>query len=136
MDNDQEDHQKRKSKNVAQVIVSRNFVSWLVLCFYDFYVGNNGLVLGIWIVGSICQIFTFMVQVEYWKVLDTCWKNDIFVHQKPTNIGMVRGGHKVKLNLEINGHIVKFGTMEFRQNTKELNDKIEEIYRSRYELIA
>ena len=75
-------------------------------------------------------------KIEYWKVLDACWKNDIFVHQKPTNIGYVRGGHKVKLNLEINGRIIKFGTMEFRQNTKELYDKIEEIYRSRYELIS
>ena len=74
--------------------------------------------------------------VEFWKVMDTCWKNEIFVIQKPTNIGMIRGGHKVKLNLEINGRIVKFGTMEFRQNTKELNNKIEEIYRSRYELIS
>ena len=77
-----------------------------------------------------------MGEVKFWKVLDQCWKNEIFVIQKPTNIGMIRGGHKVKLNLEINGHVVKFGTMEFRQNSKELQDKIEEIYRSRHELIA
>jgi hypothetical protein len=83
-----------------------------------------------------CGMDQILGEVEYWKVLDACWKNGIFVIQKPTNIGMINNGHKVKLNLEINGHIVKFGTMEFRQNTNELYDKIEEIYRSRFELIT
>lgn len=83
-----------------------------------------------------CGMAQILGEIEYWKVLDTCWKNDIFVIQKPTNIGMVQGGHKVKLNLEINHRIVKFGTMEFRQNSKELQNKIEEIYRSRFELIT
>jgi len=91
--------------------------------------------LGINIDSTIVKTFAIMAEVEYWKVLDICWMNGIFVIQKPTNIGMIRGGHKVKLNLEINKTIVKFGTMEWKQNTKELNDKIEEIYRSRYDLL-
>ena len=135
MDNGQEGHIQRKSKNINQDIV----IWWLIfsvkLGLYD---------IDIWIVNLVLECVTYwtngtnhkIMGVEFWKVMDTCWKNEIFVIQKPTNIGMIRGGHKVKLNLEINGRIVKFGTMEFRQNTKELNDKIEEIYRSRYELIS
>lgn len=74
-----------------------------------------------------------MAQLEYHKVLQKCWDNGVFVVQKPTNIGMVNGGHKVKLNLEINGQIAKFGTKEYKQNSNELIEKIEEIYRYQFE---
>lgn len=74
-----------------------------------------------------------MAELEYHKVLQKCWDNEVFVVQKPTNIGMVSGGHKVKLNLEINGQIAKFGTKEYKQNSNELIEKIEEIYRYQFE---
>lgn len=74
-------------------------------------------------------------QIEYHKVLDACWHNDIYVRLKPINRGYKSGGYPVKINLEINGRIVKFGEMEWKQNSKELEEKIEEIYRSRYELM-
>ena len=41
-------------------------------------------------------------QIEYHKVLDACWHNDIFVRLKPINRGYKSGGYPVKINLEIN----------------------------------
>lgn len=65
---------------------------------------------------------------ENHNIRKKCWDNNIKVVQQPTQRGYTKGGFPVRLNLEINGTIVKFGEMEFRQNSKELNEKIDEIY--------
>jgi len=64
-----------------------------------------------------------------------CWDNGIKVVQQPTIRGYTKGGFPVRLNLEINKTIVKFGTMEFKQNSQELNDKIDEIYQHYHDRI-
>tara|TARA_E500000318_G_scaffold13630_1_gene13017 strand:- start:3139 stop:3366 length:228 start_codon:yes stop_codon:yes gene_type:complete len=74
--------------------------------------------------------------IDYKRILDECWYNGIKVVQKPTQKGFKKNGYPVKLNLEINKTIVKFGEKEFTQNSKELESKIEEIYRHYHSRIS
>jgi hypothetical protein len=68
-------------------------------------------------------------------VRQKCWDNGIFVRVVPIQRGYIKGGFPVKLNLERSGRIVKFGTMEFKQNSIQLSEKIDEIYYSEFDRI-
>jgi len=71
-----------------------------------------------------------MAILEYHKVLKRCWENSIFVHQVPIKQGK---NPAVELHLVMNGLLVKKGEKQYKQNTQELEKKIEEIYRYIYE---
>ena len=60
-----------------------------------------------------------------------CWHDKIFVIQKPTEKGYKKNGYPVKLIVDVDGR-KKHGKIEYNQNSKELQDKIEEIYRAYY----
>lgn len=66
-----------------------------------------------------------MAILEYYKVLNKCWDNKIFVIQVP-----IKKGRKspVELVLQMNGLTVKKGEKQYTQNTLELENKIMEIY--------
>lgn len=68
--------------------------------------------------------------LPYHVIQKECWYNKIFVRVVPTMQGYTRGGFPVKLNLEMNGKIAKFGQEEYKQNSKKLHDTIERIYRT------
>ena len=69
--------------------------------------------------------------IPYYQIQDWCWFNKIFVIQKPTTRGHKKGGHPVRLIIDLDGK-KKYGKLEYKQNSKELYDKIEEIYRAYY----
>lgn len=69
--------------------------------------------------------------IPYHEVQDWCWFNKIFVIQKPTQKGYKKGGHPVKLIVDVNGR-KKYGKIEYEQGGKELYKKIEELYRAYY----
>jgi len=60
-----------------------------------------------------------------------CWHNKIFVIQKLTKRGYSRNAPPVKLIVDLDGR-KKYGKLEYKQNSKELEDKIEELYRAYY----
>ena len=59
------------------------------------------------------------IQIQKW-----CWKNNIRVYVEPTRVGRKP---PVKIVLEYKGQITK-GKKTFKQNTKELNDMLSEVY--------
>lgn len=66
-----------------------------------------------------------MGSIKYHEILNKCWANNIFVRQVPIKQGK---NPAVELHLEMNGMVVKKGEKQYKQNTFELEDKIEEIY--------
>jgi len=66
--------------------------------------------------------------MKHWQKRQKCWDNKIFIREKPIERGYIKGGHKVKLNLEMNKKIVKFGSKEYPQNSKLLEDAIYRFY--------
>lgn len=69
--------------------------------------------------------------IPYHEIQAWCWFNKIYVVQKPTQRGYKKDGHRVKLIVDVDGR-KKYGKKEYKQNTKELYDKIEELYRAYY----
>lgn len=67
--------------------------------------------------------------IKYHAILNECWYHGLKVVQRPTRRGFKKNGFPVILDLEVNGKIIKHGVMEFEQNSKELEAKIEEVYR-------
>lgn len=67
--------------------------------------------------------------IPYHEIQDWCWHQNIKVIQKPTVKGYKKGGYPVKLIVDVDGK-KKYGKQEYEQNTKELYDKIEELYRA------
>lgn len=69
--------------------------------------------------------------IPYYEIQAWCWFNKIYVVQKPAKRGYKKDGHPVKLIVDADGR-KKYGKQEYKQNTKELYDKIEELYRAYY----
>lgn len=68
-------------------------------------------------------------QLPYHVIQNECWFNNIYIRIKPTTKGFKKGGYPVKLYVEMNGKIVKRGTVEYSQRSKKLYDTIEAKYR-------
>ncbi len=71
------------------------------------------------------------MDIEYHKILNKCWDNNIKVIQKPLG----RGSHKkppaVKLIASIDYNYIQ-GKKIYDQNSKELTQAIEDLYRILY----
>jgi len=72
--------------------------------------------------------------MDSWIVRKKCWDNNIYIVEKPTQNGYVNGGHSVKLNLVMNKKIVKFGSKEYKQNSRLLEDAVDMFYREVYRI--
>jgi hypothetical protein len=67
----------------------------------------------------------------YNEVLKWCWANDIYVVICPTVKGYSKKPVPVTLEIHL-GKTIKQGKQIYEQNSRELVDKIEEIYRHYY----
>ena len=67
-----------------------------------------------------------------WEVKKECWANDVYVIQTPISAKWKRGGQSVKLTIDYKGQLSR-GKEIFEQNSKELEDKIDEVYRYVYD---
>ena len=67
-----------------------------------------------------------------WEVKKECWANDVYVIVTPISKKFKRGGQPVTLTIDFQ-RTYKKGKDIFEQNSKELEDKIDEIYRYLYE---
>jgi len=61
-----------------------------------------------------------------------CWYENIYVVQKPVKIGNKKGGYNVKLYIDYKGKSRVNGKEEYVQNSIELENKIEEVYKYAY----
>lgn len=69
--------------------------------------------------------------MQLYKLLQACWDKGIFVIQKPTKRGGYKKAPPVRLIVDIRGN-KRYGKQEYEQNTKELYDKIAELYEFYY----
>ena len=67
-----------------------------------------------------------------WEVKKECWANDVYVIHTPISAKWKKGGQPVRLTIDFQ-RTYKKGKDIFEQNSKELEDKIDEIYRYLYE---
>jgi len=67
------------------------------------------------------------VYLKYHEVKKMCWDNDIYVVQKPLHKGGYVG-KDVRLYIDHNGQ-KQWGSKTYKQNSAELENKIEELYR-------
>ena len=67
-----------------------------------------------------------------WEVKKECWANDVYVIQTPISSSWKKGGQSVKLTIDYKGQLSR-GKEIFEQNSKELEDKIDEVYRYVYD---
>tara|TARA_R110000796_G_scaffold40572_6_gene100421 strand:+ start:3254 stop:3493 length:240 start_codon:yes stop_codon:yes gene_type:complete len=67
-----------------------------------------------------------------WEVKMRCWSNEVYVIAKPIQSGYKKGGYPVMLTIDFQKSFKK-GVEVYEQNSKELEDKINEIYRYLYE---
>ena len=67
-----------------------------------------------------------------WEVKKECWANDVYVIQTPISAKWKKGGQPVRLTIDFQ-RTYKKGKDIYNQNSKELEDKIDEIYRYLYE---
>lgn len=70
--------------------------------------------------------------LEDWEVKKICWANDVYVIQTPISSKWKKGGQPVRLTIDYQ-RTYKKGKEIFEQNSKELEDKIDEVYRYLYE---
>jgi spore coat polysaccharide biosynthesis protein SpsF (cytidylyltransferase family) len=70
--------------------------------------------------------------LEDWEVKKICWENDVYVIQTPISSKWKKGGQPVRLTIDYQ-RTYKKGKEIFEQNSKELEDKIDEVYRYLYE---
>tara|TARA_R110000822_G_scaffold99831_3_gene225009 strand:+ start:4385 stop:4603 length:219 start_codon:yes stop_codon:yes gene_type:complete len=63
---------------------------------------------------------------------EACWYEKIYVVQKPIKAGHKKGGYDVMLNIDYKGKNTIEGNQTYQQNSKELEDKIEEAYQYAY----
>jgi hypothetical protein len=66
------------------------------------------------------------------EVKKICWENDVYVIQTPIQSGYKKGGYPVMLTIDFQKTYSK-GKDIFEQNSDELKDKIDEVYRYIYE---
>lgn len=62
------------------------------------------------------------------KYRQACWEYGYFVVQKPVERGYKKGGHDVTLYIDYKGKAKKKGKQTYKQNSLELEEKIEEAY--------
>ena len=67
-----------------------------------------------------------------WEIKKICWSKDVYVIQKPISNEWKKGGQPVRLIIDFQKTYSK-GKEIFNQNSKELEDKINEVYRYVYE---
>ena len=67
-----------------------------------------------------------------WEVKKICWANDVYVIVTPISAKWNKGGQPVRLTIDFQ-RTYKKGKDIYNQNSKELEDKIDEIYRYLYE---
>jgi spore coat polysaccharide biosynthesis protein SpsF (cytidylyltransferase family) len=70
--------------------------------------------------------------LEDWEVKKICWENDVYVIQTPISSKWKKGGQPVRLTIDYQ-RTYKKGKDIYNQNSKELEDKIDEVYRYLYE---
>jgi len=66
------------------------------------------------------------------EVKDICWANEVYVFPTPIQSGYKKGGYPVRLTIDFQKTYSK-GKEIFEQNSKELEDKIDEVYRYVYD---
>tara|TARA_B110000285_G_scaffold203670_1_gene240000 strand:+ start:24183 stop:24413 length:231 start_codon:yes stop_codon:yes gene_type:complete len=69
--------------------------------------------------------------VDY-KYRQACWEYGYFVVLKPTEKGYKKGGHDVTLYIDYKGKSKMNGKQLYKQNSIELENKIEEAYKYCY----
>ena len=67
-----------------------------------------------------------------WEVKKICWENDVYVIQTPISSSWKKGGQPVKLTIDYKSQLSR-GKEIYEQNSKELEDKINEVYRYVYD---
>lgn len=67
-----------------------------------------------------------------WEVKKECWAKDVYVIVTPISNEWKKGGQPVRLTIDFQ-KTYKKGKDIYNQNSKELEDKIDEIYRYLYE---
>ena len=67
-----------------------------------------------------------------WEVKKECWAKDVYVIVTPISNEWKKGGQPVTLTIDFQ-RTYKKGKEIFEQNSKELEDKIDEVYRYLYE---
>ena len=66
---------------------------------------------------------------DIFDMKEACWYEDIYVVQKPTKVGFKKGGHDVTLYIDYKGKSKVEGKGDvFKQNSIELENKIQEAY--------
>ena len=63
---------------------------------------------------------------------EACWYEEIYVVQKPIKVGIKKGGYDVTLNIDYKGKNTIEGNETYKQNSIELENKIEEAYKYAY----
>lgn len=63
-----------------------------------------------------------------YKFRQACWEYGYFVIQKPIKRGFKKGGYDVKLYIDHEGKAKMKGSQVYKQNSNELEIKIEEAY--------
>ena len=71
-------------------------------------------------------------ELEDWEVKKICWENEVYVIQKPISSKWKKGGQPVKLVIDYKNQFSR-GKETYEQNSKELENKINEVYRYLYE---
>lgn len=65
--------------------------------------------------------------LKQWQVIKACWKNGFFVEQHPMGRGYSKKPYPVQLVMDLQGQ-KKMGVDSYEQNSKELIEKINEMY--------
>ena len=69
-----------------------------------------------------------------YKYRQACWDYGYYVVQKPIQRGYKKGGYDVKLYIDYKGKAKKKGKEIYKQNSLELENKIEEAYEYCYKV--
>jgi len=67
-----------------------------------------------------------------WEVKMRCWSNEVYVIVKPISKQWKKGGQPVTLVIDFQKTFT-YGKYIFEQNSKELENKIDEIYQYLYD---
>ena len=82
---------------------------------------------------SILKCLSVVAKVlKDWEVKKICWENEVYVIVTPISKKFKRGGQPVTLTIDYQ-RTYKKGKDIYNQNSDELENKIDEIYRYLYE---
>ena len=65
--------------------------------------------------------------LKQWQVIKACWEQKFFVVQRPMGIGWSKKPYTVQLIMDMQGQL-KLGKDSYEQNSKALEEKINEMY--------